>query len=59
MFLNILCKKYDIIQDVKKKKIKKAEYQELIFKELEENYLSFVNTIKTANTKYGHYMDKE
>ena len=29
--LKHICKKYDIIPDVKKKKIKKAEYQELIF----------------------------
>jgi len=57
--LKHICKKYDIIQDVKKKKIKKAEYQELIFKELEENYLSFVPTIKTANINmitYGQRM---
>ena len=57
--LKHICKKYDIIQDVKKKKIKKAEYQELIFKELEENYLSFVPTVKTANINmvtYGQRM---
>ena len=57
--LKHICKKYDIIQDVKKKKIKKTEYQELIFKELEENYLSFVHTIKTTNINmvtYGQRM---
>ena len=57
--LKHICKKYDIIQDSQKKKIRKVEYQELIFKELEENYLSFVPTIKTANINmvtYGRRM---
>ena len=56
--LKQICQKYDIIQDTKKK-IKKVEYQELIFKELEDNYLSFVHTVKTANINmvtYGRRM---
>jgi len=57
--LKHICKKYEIIQDNNKKKFRKAEYQELIFKELEKNYLSFVPTIKTANINmvtYGQRM---
>ena len=44
--LKEICKKYDIVQD--KKNIKKTEYQQLIFEELNKNYLSFIPTIKTS-----------
>jgi len=50
--LKQICKKYDIQVE---KKLKKSEYQDLIFKELEENYLSFVPTIKTANINMATY----
>ena len=55
--LKQICKKYSIYTDTKK--LKKVEYQELIFKELENNYLSFVPTVKTSSISmvtYGQRM---
>ena len=37
--LKSLCEKYDIHQEDKKRKLKKAEYQDLIISELNKNYL--------------------
>ena len=57
--LKQICQKYDITTNEQKKKIKKTEYQELIIKELEKHYLSFVPTIKTTQINmvtYGRRM---
>lgn len=54
--LKKLCEKYGIETG---KKLKKVEYQELIFKELEDKYLSFVHTVKTSSISmvtYGQRM---
>ena len=53
--LKHICKKYDMIEDIDKKKIKKSEYQNLIYKDLEDNYLSFVQTVKTSSINLVTY----
>ena len=53
--LKHICKKYDMIENIDKKKFKKSEYQNLIYKKLEDNYLSFVQTVKTNSINLVTY----
>jgi len=58
--LKEICLKYDMQKNITKK-MKKTEYQELILKELKENYLSFIPTIKTSQINmvtFGRRMKK-
>ena len=52
--LKNLCEKYDIVNE-SKKKIKKKEYQDLIFKELDTFYLQFVTSTKTSSINLATY----
>jgi hypothetical protein len=57
--LKNLCTKYGIVEGCNKKKILKVTYQEIIFKELADKYLSFVPTVRTADINmvtYGQRM---